>query len=294
MIFKDFDKFVKYIPTAAGTEKEAMDTFLQEAEAWLKLELLGAPLYYYIETLSENIPAATFDGTFDYTFDESIPPSDVVRATEVVICLKAYLSAIPFADLIQTPNGFAVVRNANQAPASKERVDRLLEFVQQRISNNLDFLVRFIFSYSEFREMWSQHELFERYTEIVYLTGQELMRFANTAVTFGTLDSVHTHILQLQEDISRYISPEYIEHLFSKFRNCSMSAWDKKVYLQLQVIVGLMLQKKEVYPMIEKMVNCMVKNINEFPEFQSSQTFKLKFENKYENKCSDKTFFFGG
>jgi len=294
MIFKNFDKFAQYIPKAAGTEHDAMKTFLEEAEIWLKTEVLGYPLYYYIDGISGNIPESTFDGTFDYIFDESIPPSDVVRAAEVVICLKAYLSAIPFVDLIQTPNGFAVVSNSNQAPASKERVERLIEFVKFRLSDNLDFLITFIFSYSSFRELWKKHELFERYTEIVYLTGKELMKFANTKVTFETLDSTRTLILQLQDDLSKYISPEYMKALFKKFRNCDMSAWDKNVRLKLQVLVGLMLQKQETYPMIEKLVNFMVKNIDKFPDFETSQTYKLKLEPKYKNRKSDTIFFFGG
>ena len=273
MIFKDFDKFVQYIPTAAGTEAAAMETFLQEAEIWIKNELLGTPLYSHIEGL-EN--------------------TDVVRAAEVVICLKAYLSAIPFADLIQTPNGFAVVSNSNHAPASKERVERLIEFVKLRLSKNQDNLITIIFHDNTFHDKWSKSDLFERFTSIVYLTGRDLDRFANVSVTFGTLDSAHGNILLQQDELSKYISPEYMTILFKKFRECSMTGFDKKVFVQLKVLVGLMLQKMETYPMIEKLVNFMVENIGEFPDFKTSQTYKLKFGTKYENSPSDTTFFFGG
>ena len=53
-----------------------------------------------------------------------------------IAALHAFALAIPSLDLILTPNGFGIVSNANVAPASKDRVERLVKsLIKQR--NNI-------------------------------------------------------------------------------------------------------------------------------------------------------------
>lgn len=59
---------------------------------------------------------------------------------ERVACLMAAREAIPHLDLAMTPHGFAVVRNENLAPASKDRVDALKESLRRAHTMALDAL----------------------------------------------------------------------------------------------------------------------------------------------------------
>ena len=43
-----------------------------------------------------------------------------------IVAFDAFRNTIPHLDLILTPNGFGIVNNYNIAPASKERVERLI------------------------------------------------------------------------------------------------------------------------------------------------------------------------
>ena len=43
-----------------------------------------------------------------------------------IVAFDAFRNAVPHLDLILTPNGFGIVNNSNIAPASKERVERLI------------------------------------------------------------------------------------------------------------------------------------------------------------------------
>ena len=56
-------------------------------------------------------------------------------------CLTAYKLAIPHLDLVLTDNGFGVVSNQNVAPASAERVNRLIQQVQQSLDDTIDELL---------------------------------------------------------------------------------------------------------------------------------------------------------
>lgn len=51
---------------------------------------------------------------------------DRSRMVATVIACEAFRRSVPSLDLILTPNGFGVVSNNNVAPASKERVERLI------------------------------------------------------------------------------------------------------------------------------------------------------------------------
>ncbi len=59
---------------------------------------------------------------------------------ERVACLMAAREAIPHLDLAMTPHGFAVVRNENMVPASKDRVDALKESLRRSYTTALDAL----------------------------------------------------------------------------------------------------------------------------------------------------------
>jgi hypothetical protein len=296
MILSNIEKFTEYIPTAAGSDLNELRPFIEEAEFWLKTELLGYPLYYRIQQVLENPPEGVFDNAFDYAFDESIAPADILRSAQLVVCLKAYLGAIPFVDLIQTPNGFAVVSNNNQAPASKERVERLIQWIEKRLSNALDTLILFAFCYSEFRELWKQEQiLFDTHTEIVFITSKELQRYSgNKSSGFKDLQNCHPELLSLQSKAAGYISVAYMDELLEKRRNAQLNDFDRYVFRSVQAIIGLMLQKAPYYHLVEKLINYMLNNPDKCPAYLTSPEYALKMEPKYENKKSDSTFFFGG
>ena len=48
-------------------------------------------------------------------------------ATTQAVVYEAFRRAVPHLDIILTPNGFGIVSNTNIAPASKERINRLLD-----------------------------------------------------------------------------------------------------------------------------------------------------------------------
>ena len=86
---------------------EKLSPFLALAEKWL---------------IEEFTSDRTFSTICGYVNDN---PTKVL-ATQVVV-YEAFRRAIPHLDVILTPNGFGIVSNTNIAPASKERINRLLD-----------------------------------------------------------------------------------------------------------------------------------------------------------------------
>lgn len=81
--------------------------------------------------------------------------------TAMLIYSEAMRLAIPSLDLVLTPNGFGVVSTANVAPASKDRVERLIKsFVAER-NKNIDLLIRDLAEWPG----WQETAQFQRLTE---------------------------------------------------------------------------------------------------------------------------------
>ena len=58
-----------------------------------------------------------------------------------IVAFDAFRSAIPHLDIILTPNGFGIVNNSNIAPASKERVERLINSLLDNRDNEIESLL---------------------------------------------------------------------------------------------------------------------------------------------------------
>lgn len=106
------DTLRHYLPNVFATVKGEVSLFdkvkvdIDLAENWV------------IETF---VSTKTFNTICGYAEDN---PIKIITAK--LIASEALRRAIPSLDLVLTPNGFGVVSNQNIAPASKERVDRLI------------------------------------------------------------------------------------------------------------------------------------------------------------------------
>ena len=270
----DINKFTEHVPTAEGSDLNALIPFTEEAEQWLRESLLGDALHDLIAGLDET--------------------ADLKRCAQTAVCLKAYETAIPFLDLTQTPNGFAVVNNSNHAPASKERAERLLNFVARRLSTALDSVIHRIHPADEYREEWKKSPAFASRTEIVFLTVQELRNYSgNKDAGYRDLETSHPMILGFQADIAKHISQACLDELLQKKGNYELSSREERVFRSIQTIIGLQMQNRSFYPLIEGTINYMITFPEEFPAYINSPEYRIKISPRYENKRDHSTFFFG-
>ena len=86
---------------------DKLSPFLEATEKWL------------IETFTSDRTFSTICG-----YAEDNPTKVLARQ---IVCYEAFRRALPHLDVILTPNGFGIVNNQNIVPASKERINRLLD-----------------------------------------------------------------------------------------------------------------------------------------------------------------------
>ena len=80
---------------------------------------------------------------FDDIADRPDPSTAKVTMARIV-AFDAFRSAIPHLDIILTPNGFGIVNNSNIAPASKERVERLINSLLDNRDNEIESRSAFV------------------------------------------------------------------------------------------------------------------------------------------------------
>ncbi len=285
----NIDDFVKYIPTARGTHFEDIAPFIEEAKIWTEQEFFGRDLLSDIEAEDAN--------------------SEAKKVVDSIICLKAYSTAIPFLDVIQTSNGFAVVNNSNQAPASKERVERLLKHVQERLYFHVDNLIVCIEAKTNYLDKWRLSSRFENLTDLIYWSGIEFLQYcgdsvesvANVAdaikhnIPYKDLQRMRSMITGFQyQEISSYISRVYLDDLINKRRLGTLTGEERKLIDNLKIIVALYIRNNsfKAEEQLKYIVNRMVTNIDSFPSYKESEEYKIKISERYQNQQDDATYFF--
>lgn len=277
MLISTITEFVRFIPTAEGTDFSAISPFLMQAETDLKANLLGADLLTTIDTLELQDP--------------------VKEQAKLLLALMAYRDAIPFVDLIQTPNGFAVVNNSNQAPASKERVERLIEWCEHSIDRNTDILIYQVYSTPALLTQWQKFNGFSDIVNCFFLTGSD---YAFHVSVHGKkrekLLQDKGKLIAWQENVlAPVISRDLLYQLIGEFRNNTFSAGSGNVIHYCKMILSRMVEEKkeEAVKLLNAVANVLDSNLATYPAYAASDEYKIKSGTKYENTADSPAFFFG-
>lgn len=95
--------------------------FMEKAELWLIDTIVSETVIDRWRTLPEN--------------------NAFKLLSAKIIVSQALLNAIPSIDLVLTPNGFGIVNTGNIAPASKDRVERLIASVENERDTAIELLL---------------------------------------------------------------------------------------------------------------------------------------------------------
>jgi len=168
VLITTFAQLQSVIPTIIGNgDIELYTTYLNDAEDYLANEIVGADLFTDLQE--------THSGS-DNTESKWDKALDLCRN---IVALKAYHIAIPFLDLIQTQNGFAVASNSNQAPASKERVKALREGVQNRLNDAIEGLLKFMDDNLDLFTVWSEAPSFTQRYDLLIHSARDFQKYIN-------------------------------------------------------------------------------------------------------------------
>ncbi|MFZ4726885.1 MAG: DUF6712 family protein [Paludibacter sp.] len=278
MLINNLSDFLLSIPTAQGTEWAAIEPFVKAADRHTKSTLTGVDLYSFIEGIISDTNSL----------------QDELRN---IIAYKAYKSAIPFVDLIQTQNGFGVVSNANIAPASKERVERLIAQCDQQLDTATDMLILQISAVPAALAEWTKFGGFEELTNCIFQTGIDFCKYVKSDnLKRKTFLAAKNDLLFFQNsEIAEVISFDFMDELMNQIRTNTLTLPNSKIVRKLKPILGLLVLQKneEAEKLLLYLANLLDYSLSSFTTYANSPEYAMKIAPKYLNKQTDSTFFFG-
>lgn len=276
MIISTIDGFIEAIPTAQGTEFGVLKPYVSDAETEImSVHVLGKALFDHIAAL-------------DHTDQLWL----LLRNT---VANMAYRNAIPFVDLIQTNNGFAVVSSSNQAPASKERVERLIAQCDAMVDRNMDLLIIQIMATPVALGKWEPDAL-KLFTSCLFITGIDYAGSTMAKCSRTDFLKAKPVMLNAQDTVlAPAISRAYLDELITKNRTREWGAVDLPVVDACKQILAMHVAGKDVSAKkrLDQLLVNMESMIDSFPTYKASAEYALKNSDKYVNKLEDPTFFFG-
>ena len=244
--------------------------FLNSAEQWL---------------ITNFCSLKTFNVIYGYTDDNPTK----VTAQRIAVC-EALRNAVPSLDLVLTPNGFGVVSNQNIAPASKERVARLVTSLAEQRDDLLELFITMLVGASKWKES-EQYGFFSASLfpniDLVSLCGCNSNRWEKYL-------ELRPKAIDIEDSLAEeFFSPE----LMYKFRLAviggSVSATAEPIVRGIKAqVVDVLLGKPISTRRMEDLVNIIRNDKNSFPEWHNSATAKLFAPPVFKNSKKSAGYFF--
>ncbi len=210
-IIKTNEMLRRYVPNVLREVAGETNLFdkvypaLASAEEWLEDEIVGEKM---MDVLSEA--------------DES--NRLYLTAARVVAC-KAMADAVPMLDLILTPNGFGVVSNANIAPASKERVDRLIS----SLSSLWERLAADLLDRLRGEKEWQRSAQQMRWAKLL-LSPAELATYVPNTLPISTYAERRAEMAAIEDAIAdEFLGSEYFQALHDEWWSDNVPTDDLRI-----------------------------------------------------------------
>lgn len=220
------------------------------------------------------------------------PASPILNPLTAIAAHQALAEAIPSLDLVQTVNGFAVVSNQNLAPASKERVERLIAAHKAQRDAAINTLLPLLAKVS----CWRNTDQCEFFRTTLFPTLESIRPLASGAATWEQFQELRPAIAVAEDRLAaEYISPELMQRLRDETLGIisSLSTIDSRLCIALRGHVADIVQGK---PLRETALCDIVDYIRRhpdiFPEWHSSDVAKLYTPPTFKNSIKSHGYWF--
>ena len=282
MLIHSDSELRSYLPNALVTVEgemslfEKLSAYLSEAETWLANYITGAAPLAAITAENEG--------------------ANRPLACRIVVC-HALIHAIPSLDLVLTPNGFGIVSNQNIAPASRDRVDRLIGSIEMQRDDAIILLQKQLFR----RADWQQSEVFGSWAQTLLPTISVCHQLQIREHRFMAYRALVPRIIQIEDELANsFISPELLAHLHKYqfgigYAELSPAEQSGRAYilthLQAEIVSQLAGQPMHHHYMSD-LVNVIRSQPDIFPLWHSSETARLFNPPIFQNKKDAQGYFF--
>ena len=265
------------LATAEGepTLIEKLYPFLETAEQWA------------IDTF---VPEAIFD---EITEDDGFGPNERFRyPLEKLVACQAYMTAIPSLDLVLTPNGFGIVSNQNIVPASRERVDALMNSLESQRDSAIEALILRLSS----RTDWQQSAQGKYFGATMFPLLNLCRRLAIREHIWDSYQQLHERLIKIENVLAdTYFSQEQMQVFRSQVitQYSTSKPIEERVIRSLQAYELQLLTDIQVHPQCYyDLVTIIRERPDDFPAWHTSPVADLFTPKIFQNKKNSSAYWF--
>ena len=250
---------------------EKLNPFLEEAERWLADHITGDAV---IDRLSNQ---------------QDISPERMAAAR--IVTTHALITAIPSLDLVLTPNGFGIVNTQTVVPASKERIERLIDSVEKERDQNIDLLLSKLAA----DESWMATRQAEFFGATLFPRLTLCYRLAIREHMWSEYQKLRERLIKIESVLAEtYFSQEQMEVFRAKvIRMETVSPLMGRVIREIQSLEMLIVTDLKTHPQsFYDIVNTIREHEEVFPEWHASKTAELYSPKVYINDASKSGYWF--
>lgn len=243
---------------------------LEVAEAWLTTTFLSEAVLTELLSVSENAN------------------NKLLHYARMAVAAEAMLHAVPQLDLVLMPNGFGVVSNTNIAPASKERVERLLLSLEKMRDDTLAVLLPLLTQESA----WATSDPCQYWSQTLYPWLDLPRKLGSTDHSWQQYQVIHEKQVAIEERLAHdFFSCELLAtlrqaELLGKWSEPPSAPYYKRAWRHIFAIELYMLREEGEVPIPSciEVVNSL-RNAPDgiFEEWKHSETAALFENHGYKN-----------
>ena len=297
------------VTTVEGEETlfEKLSHQLQMVEDWVSKIFTGDTVMDYIAALAtgdtpgegEEPPADPPRDLTDEPEEETpaeftMPESAIWQHLASLIVAETLYRAIPGLDVVLTPNGFGIVSNQNVAPASKDRVERLIN----KMGALRDHYINMLLDDLRLLEAWRTTDQYKWFTASLISWPKACVTAVMDRIREGqqwdTFLQLRERAILIEDAIAeKWISPEVMANL----RTVLYTGQNPTVHQVALKVRSCVFQELRGEPRnhwnLDRIVNFIRNNGSLFPEWATSATAKLYNEATiFKNKKDSPGYFF--
>lgn len=208
-----------------------------------------------------------------------------------IVATHALMGAIPSLDLVLTPNGFGIVNTTNIAPASKDRVERLIASMEGERDDAIEMLLVRL----KGEEGWLETPQASFFAQTLFPNLSLCRRLAIRQHLWTEYQQLQPRLVKIENVLAEtYFSQEQMQ----VFRNIVISQQgchrlQEQVIRSLQSLELMLLSDMQVHPQsFFDLVNIIREHEDIFPEWHASPTAKLYSPAVYQNKKESPGYWF--
>lgn len=202
-LINDIETLKLFIPTVTNGTFDRYEGYLHMAEEWLNKNIIGQSLF---DKLNETTHPILF------------------KKCQDVVAHKGYMEAIPFLDLVDTGQGFAVQSETNLVPASAARVVSLRESIKVSLTDRIESLLEYLELATEFHDDWKASITYSLiYDSYIFNLTQFRLFAPFTGNRLDFIDAKPKMYLAIRLKIEPIISKELSDQIIEQLRDDDLS-----------------------------------------------------------------------